>query len=108
MHATQLKHRGFNQTQVLAQQLSRFIQRPTKPFYCQKIRETVQQAQLNAATRKKNLAHAFYTKPLPFQHVTLIDDLITTGSTANALARTLKQRGVARVDLWCCAKACLD
>ncbi len=108
MHSRQLKQRGFNQTQLLAKSLARRIQRPVKAFYCDKIRQTARQAGLSALARQHNLAHAFVARAMPFQHVTLVDDLITTGATANELARTLKRRGVTRVDLWCCAKAVLE
>ena len=105
MHSTQLKRRGFNQTQLLAHCLSRAIQRPVIHQLCTKIRETAHQAGLSARARKANLAQAFNVLPTHLQHVTLVDDLITTGSTANELARLLKQNGVKQVDLWCCAKA---
>ena len=42
------------------------------------------------------------------KYQSLIDDLLTTGSTANELAKALKKQGVERVDVWCCARAVDD
>ena len=104
MHPARLRQRGFNQAAELAKHLGRRLKLPYALSHCQKIINTVPQAGLNASQRKRNLLHAFQAKPLPYQHVTLIDDLLTTGSTANELARMLKNQGVTRVDLWCCAR----
>lgn len=104
MHPKRLRQRGFNQAAELAKYLSRRLNIACPISLCQKRINTAPQAQLTAHARRKNLAHAFIAKPSHYQHVTLIDDLLTTGSTANELARVLKQQGVARVDLWCCAR----
>lgn len=108
IHPKRLRQRGYNQAALLAKQLARHFQLPYDLFRCKKIINTAPQASLNASQRQKNLHRAFEVDPIPYQHVTLIDDLITTGSTANALAFELKKQGVQRVDLWCCAKACLQ
>ena len=108
MYKTQLKQRGFNQTQLLAAALARAIKRPINAVCCKKTRETSHQAKLSARTRQHNLTQAFEVAHIPYQHVTLVDDLMTTGATANELVRTLRQQGVKRVDLWCCAKAGVD
>jgi ComF family protein len=107
MHRAQLKRRGYNQAQLLAQYLGRAIHRPVNTSHCEKIRDTANQAGLSARMRQGNLRHAFLVKKIPYRHVTLVDDLITTGSTTNELARTLKRTGVERVDVWCCAKTVL-
>lgn len=106
LHHLRLKDRGFNQAAVLASQLSQKLQKPYDLYRCDKVIATLPQAGLSAKERQTNLKQAFRVSPLPYQHVTLIDDLFTTGSTANEVAKTLKQRGVERVDLWCCARAC--
>ncbi len=104
MHPKRLRQRGFNQAAVLTKQLSRRLKLPCDLSYCRKIVNTTSQAGLNAQERATNLRHAFQAKPSSCQHVTLIDDLLTTGSTANELAAVLKRQGVSRVDLWCCAR----
>jgi len=105
MHPKRLKQRGFNQAAELAKRLAQTLQRPCHRSLCHKIINTAPQAGLNAKQRRHNLRHAFIAKPIPYQHVTLVDDLLTTGSTANELACVLKKQGAVRVDLWCCARA---
>ena len=105
MHPKQLKLRGFNQSILLAKYLSSQINYPVDLQCCKKIINTPKQATLDAKTRRQNLENAFYISAIPYQHVTLVDDLITTGSTANEIAKRLKQAGARRVDLICCAKA---
>ena len=105
LHPKRLRERGFNQAAVLSRYLSKELHLPIDLYGWKKIIHTKPQAQLDASSRKKNLHQACAASPMPYQHVTLIDDLITTGSTVNALAYALKQQGVARVDVWCCAKA---
>jgi len=106
-HKKRLRKRGFNHAVILAQHLAKKIQRPCLTSHIKKIIDTPSQAKLDAPERRRNLQQAFRIKPVPYQHVTLVDDLITTGSTANELAFQLKAQGVARVDLWCIAKTCL-
>lgn len=104
MHPQRLKQRGFNQAAVLAKFLARQLNLPYDLSHCQKIMNTAPQASLDSEQRKKNLRDAFRVSALPYQHVVLIDDLLTTGSTANELARAIKKTGVKRVDVWCCAR----
>ena len=104
MHPKRLKQRGFNQAAILTKLLARKLNIPYDLTSCQKIINTEPQASLDGEQRQKNLRKAFRCKPLPYEHVTLIDDLLTTGCTANELALTLKKTGVKRVDIWCCAR----
>ena len=105
LHPKRMQQRGFNQAAELVKHLSRALKLPYALFHCKKIINTAPQAALTKPERQKNLQAAFYAKLLPYQHVTLIDDLFTTGSTVNELACTLKQQGVKRVDVWCAARA---
>lgn len=104
MHPKRLRQRGFNHAAELTKYLSRSLNRPYDLSLCQKRINTKPQAGLNARERRTNLRNTFASKPTPYQHITLIDDLLTTGSTANELARVLKKQGVRRVDLLCCAR----
>lgn len=105
MHPQRMKQRGFNQAAVLAQSLAKKLKIPCELTACHKTINTLPQAILNGEQRQKNLRHAFTTQKLPYHHITLIDDLLTTGSTANEMALILKKTGIKRVDLWCCARA---
>ncbi len=106
LHKSKLYQRGFNQAAILALELSKILNKPCELFRCDKIIATLPQAGLSAKVRQSNLTHAFRTKRLPYKHITLIDDLYTTGCTANEIAKTLKKQGVERVDIWCCARTC--
>jgi ComF family protein len=108
MHSKRLRQRGFNQAVELTKQLSRKTGIPYHPRHCEKIRNTPPQAGLKAEERRRNLRQAFKIKPSTFQHITLVDDLLTTGSTANELASMYKSQGVSSVELWCCARVTRD
>ena len=108
MHPKRLRQRGFNQAAELTKKLSRSLTIPYELNHCKKQINTTPQARLNKKERQKNLNQAFHAEPLPYQHITLIDDLLTTGSTVNELARVLKNQGVKRVDVWCCARVVLE
>ncbi|HHT0594045.1 TPA: ComF family protein [Legionella anisa] len=104
MHPQRVKSRGFNQAAVLARLLAKKLQLPYDLTSCQKILNTEPQASLDGEQRQKNLHHAFKAKKIPWNHVAIVDDLLTTGSTANELAFTLKKSGAKKVDVWCCAR----
>ncbi|KTC85909.1 MULTISPECIES: ComF family protein [Legionella] len=105
LHPKRLRQRGFNQAAELCKFLARKLALPYELNLCKKIIHTAPQASLNKKQRKQNLQNAFQSQLSPYQHITLVDDLLTTGSTANELALAFKQQGVAQVDLWCCARA---
>ncbi len=105
LHTQRMKQRGFNQAAELAKLISKKINIKYDPKLCTKIRNTSPQVGLNAQERQKNLRHSFKAKPSSYHYVLLIDDLLTTGSTAHEMAKILKQQGVQRVDVWCCARA---
>ncbi|MCK5905425.1 MAG: ComF family protein, partial [Gammaproteobacteria bacterium] len=73
---------------------------------CIRQRNTPHQIDLPAKQRLKNLKNAFMiNSPITAHHIAIVDDVITTGSTANELAKILKKAGVDRVDIWGCARA---
>ncbi|MDI1351852.1 MAG: ComF family protein [bacterium] len=104
LHPQKLKARGFNQAALLAKKLGKKLNIPYDLTSCKKIINTAPQASLDGEQRQKNLRNAFKVQTIPYQYVIIIDDLLTTGSTANELARSLKQKGVQQVDIWCCAR----
>ncbi|CEG61750.1 ComF family protein [Legionella micdadei] len=105
LHPKRLRQRGFNQAVELSRILSKKLQIPCEPNLCKRIVHTDPQVNLDRKQRKQNVRGAFQSKLTHYQHITLVDDLLTTGSTANELARVLKQQGATRIDLWCCARA---
>lgn len=104
MHDKKLKKRGFNQTIILSRFLSKQLKIPIDLTSCQKVLNTEPQAELTSNQRAQNIKNAFSVSPLPYSHVALIDDLLTTGSTANELAKKLKESGITTVEVWCCAR----
>ena len=104
IHPKRMRTRGFNQAALLASHLAKQLKLPCLINTIQKIKNTTPQAELGARARHNNLRGSFSIKAIPYTHVILIDDLITTGSTANELAHQLKKQGVHEVNLWCVAK----
>lgn len=105
LHPAKLKSRGFNQAQLLAKRLGQSLAIPICNRGVTKIKNTAAQSSLDATDRHKNIRGAFRVTEVDYRHVAIIDDVMTTGATANELARQLKQAGVERVDLWCVARA---
>ncbi len=102
-----LRQRGFNQARMLADWLGRGLAIPVEADTLQRLVDTPPQQQLDAATRRRNLRQAFAlsaTARVEDRHLALVDDVLTTGATAEALARLLKRAGAARVDVYCLAR----
>lgn len=102
-----LRQRGFNQAQMLAQWLGGALKLPVDEQLLERVVDTPPQQQLDAATRRRNLRQAFCLAPgtdIKGRHLALIDDVLTTGATAEALARLLKRAGAVRVDVYCLAR----
>jgi len=102
--------RGFNQSELLARAMARrrgiAVVRALR-----RTRSTRTQAGLSNSERRKNVAAAFRSRrsgqTLAGQRILLIDDVMTTGSTAAACARALKQAGAVRVVLATVARVIL-
>ncbi|MCX7115311.1 MAG: phosphoribosyltransferase family protein [Gammaproteobacteria bacterium] len=104
LHYARLSTRGFNQASLITTHLSRALHIPYDAHCCKKIKHTPPQASLPANLRMNNLIDTFQVSSITQRHVALIDDVYTTGTTVNALAQLLKEKGVERVDVWCVAK----
>ncbi|HLA31981.1 MAG TPA: ComF family protein [Pseudomonas sp.] len=101
------RQRGFNQAALLAQWLSGQLHLPQQAHWLQRVLDTPAQQQLDAASRKRNLRRAFALTPdsrVKGLHLALVDDVLTTGATAESLARLLIKAGAARVDIYCLAR----
>lgn len=108
LHWRRLARRGFNQARELARPLGATLGIPVASHLVKRQRATPRQVGLTRAERRRNLTDAFRvcSETLP-AHVALIDDVITTGSTLEALATCLTRAGVARVEVWAIARATL-
>lgn len=106
LHTNRLNERGFNQALEIARPLARRFEVPLAAGVCARRQDTPHQLSLPAGERRANVRKAFeLTRPLACKHVALIDDVVTTGSTVNELARLLKRGGAVRVDVWAVARA---
>ena len=94
------KSRGYNQAALLAETVSVETGIPFCPDALVKIRETKAQHDLSGSQRRTNLKGSFAAgSAVSGKRVLLIDDVFTTGSTANEAAEVLLQSGAARVDV---------
>jgi ComF family protein len=102
LHRSRLWNRGFNQSVLVARELSKRTGFPLAVDALKRVRSTPPLKGLNMRQRRRTVAGAFRpggTVDLRGRTVILIDDVMTTGSTANACARILKRAGAERVDL---------
>ncbi|MGQ7262739.1 ComF family protein [Vreelandella sp. V005] len=102
MHPSHARTRGFNQSQWLAERLSRQLDAPM--VSANRIKDSPSQRTLNRRQRAANLAGAFVFESVPPAHLLIIDDVVTTGSTGHALARAALDAGAERVDIWAAAR----
>jgi ComF family protein len=109
LHWRRRWERGFNQSELLAGAVSRRIGIPVLGALL-RVRATTAQAGLSNTRRRQNVAKAFRCKRriarrgLQGRRILLIDDVMTTGSTAAACALALKRGGAARVALLAVAR----
>ena len=100
-----LRERGFNQAGMLGRWLSSHVGVRCDERLLLRTRETPAQQQLDAKARRRNLRQAFtVTGKLTGKHVAIIDDVLTTGATAQAVAEVLRKAGARRVDVYCLAR----
>lgn len=105
LHPLRLRERGYNQAMLLAQDLGQLLDLPVLPHACQRLRHTASQSGLPWKERTKNMRNAFGCKTdFSGQHVAIVDDVMTTGATLDALAATLRKAGAAEVSAWVIAR----
>ena len=108
LHSARLRERGYNQAVEIARPMSRRLGIPVQPRLCRRVRPTLEQAHLGARDRRENVRGAFEVASPVHQHVAIIDDVVTTGSTVSELARILKRAGAETVQVWAVARAAVD
>lgn len=102
-----LRERGYNQAAMLAQWLSDSLTIPCEEHLLLRTQDTTAQQELNAEARRRNLRTAFALVPdarIEGRHLALVDDVLTTGTTAHYLARLLMTGGARQVDVYCLAR----
>ena len=108
LHPRRLRERGFNQSALIAAELARAAGRLFSPEALVRRRDTAPQSGLKAAERRRNVRGAFVVRRracVVGRVVTLVDDVVTTGATAQACALALTAAGAAEVRLLTAARA---
>ena len=103
--ASRLRKRGFNQALELARAVSKDTGiRITRVVHRRRGADTPQSSLPDTAARRANVARAFLARARISGRVAIVDDVVTTGATVNALARCLKRAGASRVEVWAVAR----
>ena len=99
LHKSKLRIRGYNQSALIAKELSKLLNIP----YCEKTvirkRKTVPMKELNGGERQINLKNAFNigNYDVKLKKIVIVDDIYTTGCTIDEIAKILKENGAAEV-----------
>jgi len=100
LHPSRLRAREFNQSLLLADRIARRLGLPLSFERLERVRETRPQTTLDRTDRARNMRRAFAVREpdgLKDLRVLLVDDVLTTGATANDCARALRRAGAASV-----------
>ena len=100
LHRSRLWRRGFNQAAIVARELAKQTGLAADVTSLKRVKRTPPLKGMTPLQRRKAVASAFASEAnLAGANVILVDDVLTTGSTANACARVLKRAGAKRVEL---------
>ena len=105
LHGTRLAARGFNQALELARPAARRLDLPLLTRGIARRRDTPAQSDLNARARRANVRRAFVVSGEIPARVAIVDDVVTTGATVDALARALRRAGARDIAVWSLARA---
>ena len=106
LYETRLKERGFNQSELIAKQLSNFLNLPYDGNILKRIKETSFMYSLSKNERKKNVKGVFsVSRNLNGLNILLVDDILTTGATLSEIASEIKKHGANSVYALAVAKS---
>jgi len=106
LHPTRQRERGYNQALEIALPISKQLKIPIFKELASRVIATEAQSSLALKHRKSNLQNAFViNNKVTDKHIAIIDDVMTSGTTVNALAKVLKKAGARRVSVWCFSRA---
>lgn len=99
LHKSKLTLRGYNQAELVADEISHITGIPVAKNLVKRVRKTIPQKELDDRERQNNLKKAFNitSDVVKLNKTIVIDDIYTTGSTIDAVAKELKQHGVGKV-----------
>lgn len=105
LHTSRLRERGYNQSLELARALARHLRLPLL-HVVRRVRATAPQAELAREDRHNNVRNAFAaTHAIDGLRLALVDDVMTSGATVEAVSRCLRKAGAASVEVWVVARA---
>jgi len=105
LHLARLRERGFNQSLEIARFAAASLGARVDSRLLARRIATREQSGLSLESRRKNVRGAFeVVRPLPAGRIALLDDVVTTGSTAMAAIEALRDAGAREVELWAIAR----
>lgn len=105
LHAKRIRERGFNHATEIAREVAKRLDLPLDSDSCRRIRDTPPQMGLKHDARRRNVRGAFACSgDVRGRNIALIDDVMTTGTSLDELAKTLKQAGALEVETWVVAR----
>ena len=102
LHPRKLRERGYNQVDDFSDWLENRLDAELGNHLVRREKYTMSQTKLTAEERMENVNDAFGVnagEALRGKHILLVDDVLTTGATSNALAQILRRAGAAKIDL---------
>lgn len=108
LHRWRLFGRGFNQAYEIAKPLAKRFQIPLHYHWVKRVKQTSRQHSLSADARRENLRGAFKVmQSVTDLHIVIIDDVVTTTASVEAMAKALREAGAATVEVWALARTAL-
>ncbi len=105
LHSSRYRERGFNQAHEIARYAGASLGVRVDSRVLVRLRATKEQSGLSLEERKRNVRDVFgLAAPVPTGRIALLDDVVTTGSTAMAAVHALRDAGANDVELWAAAR----
>lgn len=104
MHKSRLRQRGYNQAQLIANELAKLTNIKVDNSLLTKQSSGPPQASLSRNQRKTAVRGSFLaSSKIPYSSVAIIDDVVTTGATISEITKILQQKGVDSIQVWAIA-----
>jgi ComF family protein len=105
IHYRRWLSRGYNQSALIAKHVGSALSISVDYKLLKKIKHTPPQVKLSKKKRHSNMTKSFYAKSTDYKRVAIIDDVMTTRSTAHHAAKALRQAGINYIEVWCIARS---